>query len=96
MATGFPTPPPVPRRDEWEAAGVFDAVATEAIRAYDKIIGLDLSEVAVDGSLHKSPTGGEGTGKNPTDRAKLGWKWSVLTDAKGVPDRLDHRRGQPQ
>ena len=73
------------RRDEWEAAGVFDAVADEAIRAYDTIIGLDLSEVAVDGSLHKSPVGGEGTGKNPTDRAKLGWKWSVLTDAKGIP-----------
>ena len=73
------------RRDEWEKAGVFDAVADEAIRAYDKIIGLDLSEVAADGSLHKSPAGGEGTGKNPTDRAKLGWKWSVLTDARGIP-----------
>jgi transposase len=73
------------RRDEWEAAGVFDAVADEAIRAYDKIIGLELSEVAVDGSLHKSPVGGEGTGKNPTDRAKLGWKWSVLTDRNGIP-----------
>ena len=73
------------RRDEWEMAGVFDAIAAEAITAYDKIIGLDLSEVAVDGSLHKSPAGGEGTGKNPTDRAKLGWKWSILTDAKGIP-----------
>jgi transposase len=73
------------RRDEWEAAGVFDAIAHEAIRAYDKIIGLDLSEVAVDGSLHKSPAGGQGTGKNPTDRAKLGWKWSVLTEANGIP-----------
>jgi transposase len=73
------------RRDEWEAAGVFDAIAAEAICAYDKIIGLDLSEVAVDGSLHKSPAGGEGTGKNPTDRAMLGWKWSVLTDANGIP-----------
>ena len=73
------------RRDEWIEAGVFDAIADEAIRAYDKIIGLDLSEVAVDGSLHKSPAGGEGTGKNPTDRAKLGWKWSVLTDANGIP-----------
>jgi transposase len=73
------------RRDEWEAAGVFDAIAAEAIAAYDKIIGLDLSEVAVDGSLHKSPAGGEGTGKNPTDRAKLGWKWSILTEAKGIP-----------
>jgi transposase len=73
------------RRDEWEEAGVFDAIAAEAIGAYDKIIGLDLSEVAVDGSLHKSPAGGEGTGKNPTDRAKLGWKWSILTDANGIP-----------
>ena len=73
------------RRDEWIAAGVFIAIATEAITGYDKIIGLDLSDVAVDGSLHKSPTGGEGTGKNPTDRAKLGWKWSVLTDRNGIP-----------
>jgi transposase len=73
------------RRDEWVAAGVFDQLADEAIRAYDKIVGLDLSEVAVDGSLHKSPAGGEGTGRNPTDRGKLGWKWSVLTDRNGIP-----------
>ena len=52
------------RRDEWIDAGVFDAIASEAVGAYDKIMGLDLSEVAVDGSLHKSPVGGEGTGKN--------------------------------
>lgn len=73
------------RRDEWLAAGVFDAIAAEAIGAYDRVIGLELSDVAVDGSLHKSPCGGEGTGKNPTDRAKLGWKWSVLTDLLGIP-----------
>jgi transposase len=73
------------RRDEWETAGVFDAVAAEAISAYDKIVGLDLSDVSLDGSLHKSPGGGAGTGKNPTDRAKLGWKWSVLVDRHGVP-----------
>jgi hypothetical protein len=57
----------------------------EAIAGYDKIIGLDLSEVAVDGSLHKAPCGGEGTGPNPTDRAKIGWKWSVATDLLGAP-----------
>ncbi len=45
----------------------------------------DLSDTAVDGSLHKAPAGGEGTGKNPTDRAKLGWKWSILTDRVGIP-----------
>ena len=73
------------RRDEWLAAGVYDAIVTEAIAAYDRVVGLDLGDVALDGSLHKSPCGGEGTGKNPTDRGKLGWKWSVLTDGQGIP-----------
>jgi transposase len=73
------------RRDEWIAAGIFEALNQEALSGYDKIVGLDLSEVAVDGSLHKSPCGGEGTGKNPTDRGKLGWKWSILTDRNGIP-----------
>ena len=73
------------RRDEWIAAGVFETIANEAISGYDRIIGLDLSDVALDASLHKSPCGGRGTGKNPTDRAKLGWKWSVLTDKVGIP-----------
>lgn len=73
------------RRTEWLAAGVFDKLLTEALAAYDRIIGLDLSEVAVDGSLHKAPCGGEGTGPNPTDRAKTGWKWSLATDRWGIP-----------
>jgi transposase len=75
------------RRDEWIAAGVFDAIANEAIAAYDRVIGLDLSDTAVDGSLHKAPAGGRGTGPNPTDRAKLGWKWSILCDRAGIPIR---------
>ena len=73
------------RRDEWVNAGVFDALSHQAIEGYDRIIGLDFSDVSLDGSLHKSPCGGEGTGPNPTDRAKLGWKWSLLVDAKGIP-----------
>jgi len=73
------------RRTEWLAAGVFDKLVEEAIAGYDRIIGLDLSEVALDGSLHKAPCGGEGTGPNPTDRAKIGWKWSVATDLFGIP-----------
>lgn len=73
------------RRDEWIAAGVFDALVEEAISGYDRIRGLDLSEVSVDGSLHKAPCGGEGTGPNPTDRAKKGWKWSICSEAAGIP-----------
>jgi hypothetical protein len=41
--------------------------------------------VSLDGSLHKAPYGGEGTGSNPTDRAKLGWKWSVASETHGIP-----------
>ena len=73
------------RRDEWINAGVFDDLVTEALAAFDRIIGLDLGDVALDGSLHKAPYGGEGTGPNPTDRAKLGWKWSVACDRHGIP-----------
>ena len=73
------------RRDEWTEAGVSDAVVSEALAAYDRIIGLDLSDVSVDGSQHKAPCGGEGTGKNPCDRAKLGFKWSLATDRAGIP-----------
>ena len=73
------------RRDEWTDAGVFDAVVAEALAAYDRIVGLDLSDVSVDGSGHKAPCGGEGTGKNPCDRAKSGWKWSLAVDGAGIP-----------
>ncbi len=73
------------RRDEWIDAGVFDDVAAEALAAFDRIIGLDLDDVALDGSLHKAPYGGEGTGPNPCDRAKLGWKWSVASERHGIP-----------
>ena len=73
------------RRDEWWQAGVFDGLVDEALQGYDRIIGLDLSEVAVDGSQHKAPFGGEGTGPNPVDRGKCGWKWSIATERNGIP-----------
>lgn len=73
------------RRDDWIAAGVFDALFDEALAAYDRVMHLDLSECTVDGSQHKAPCGGPGTGKNPTDRGRLGWKWSLLCDRNGIP-----------
>ena len=73
------------RRDEWVAAGVFELIAAEAIAAYDRIVGLDLDDVCIDGSTHKAPCGGEGTGKSPVDRRKSGWKWSIAIDGAGIP-----------
>ena len=47
--------------------------------------GLDWEWLAMDGAMTKAPLGGERTGKNPTDRGKLGTKRSLLTEANGVP-----------
>jgi len=73
------------RRDEWLAAGVFERLVEEALEAYNTIVGYDLDDVSVDGSQHKSPCGGPGTGPNHADRGKLGFKWSVAADGAGVP-----------
>lgn len=55
------------RRDEWITAGVFDALMTDALDAYDRVIGLRLDVVAIDTSQHKAPCGGQDTGKSPAD-----------------------------
>ena len=39
------------RRDEWIEAGVLETLKAEAMAAFDKVIELDLGDVAVDGSL---------------------------------------------
>jgi len=73
------------RRNEWLRAGVFSGLARLALSAYDHIIGLQLHEVSIDASLHKAPMGGDGTGPSRVDRGKLGWKWSIATEAAGIP-----------
>ena len=73
------------RRDEWVAAGVFDALADEALAAYDRIIGLDLDDCSVDASLQKAPRAQDEVGPSPVDRGKRGWKWSLFTDRNGIP-----------
>lgn len=73
------------RRDEWVAAGVFDGLVEEAISGYDKMIGLDLDDVCADGSQQKARCGGDGTGPNPADRGRTGWKWVVAVDGEGLP-----------
>src|SRR5215207_10054796 len=47
------------RRDEWIELGVIDALREVVLEAYDRFIGLDLSEVAVDCCITKAPCGGE-------------------------------------
>ncbi len=58
------------RLTEWAAAGVSEQVHTLAPRAYDRMIGLELDDRAVDGCLTKAPRGGEAAGRSPVDRGK--------------------------
>jgi transposase len=73
------------RRDEWIELGVLEALREIALEAYDRIIGLELSEVAVDGCITKAPCGGEKAGRSPVDRGKRGIKRSTAVDARGIP-----------
>ena len=73
------------RRDEWIASGVMGRLQQIVLDAYDWMIGLDLSDVAVDCCITKAPCGGEKAGKSPVDRGKGGIKRSMVVDAKGIP-----------
>lgn len=73
------------RRDEWIAAGVFAKLEQLCLEAYDRIVGLDLGDLSVDGCIVKAPCGGEMAGRSPVDRGKQGTKRSLLTDAAGIP-----------
>ena len=53
--------------------------------AYDRMIGPDLADLAVDGCPTKAPCGGECAGRSPVDRGKGGLKRSQLSDGAGIP-----------
>jgi hypothetical protein len=73
------------RRDEWIELGVMEALREMALAAYDRIVGLEPEEVAVDCCVTKAPCGGEKAGKSPVDRGKMGIKRSMAVDARGIP-----------
>jgi transposase len=73
------------RRDAWLAAGIIDQLATIALDAYDLMIGLDLTQLAVDGCITKAPCGGEEAGRSPVERGKQGRQRSTLVDGPGLP-----------
>jgi len=56
------------RRDEWIAAGLFTKLEQLCLDAYDRIVGLDLGDVTVDGCIVKAPCGGEAAGRSPVER----------------------------
>ena len=77
------------RYQEWERAGFFEELWQVGLAEYDDLEGIEWEWQALDGAMTKAPLGrgasGEATGNNPTDRAKMGTKRSMLTDGAGIP-----------
>lgn len=73
------------RRDEWIKAGAFAQLKQLALEAYDRIVGLVLEDIAVDGCITKAPGGGEVAGPSPVDRRKQGMKRSLMVEHFGIP-----------
>jgi putative transposase len=73
------------RFQEWEREGFFEKLWQAGLADYDELEGIEWEWQAVDGVMTKAPLGQDATGPNPTDRAKIGVKRSLLTDGAGIP-----------
>jgi transposase len=73
------------RRDEWIKAGIFAGLKTIARESYDRMVGLVLEDLSIDGCITKAPGGGDCAGPSPVDRRKLGMKRSLLAEGYGIP-----------
>ena len=73
------------RFQQWRTRGVFKRLCRLLLREYDDKLGILWVWQALDSASTKAPLGGEKTGKNPTDRAKLGTKRHVVCDQRGAP-----------
>ena len=72
------------RRDEWIRDGIFADLKTIARESYDRIVGLVLQELAIDGCITKAPGGGQCAGRSPVDRGKLGMKALIRRHASRI------------
>ncbi len=76
------------RRDEWIELGLVERLRDIALAAYDRYIGLEPSEVAVDCCVTKAPCGGEKAGRSPVDRGEdssVRWPWTGGASRWGPP-----------
>ena len=75
------------RRDEWIEEGVMDELRVMALEAYDRLLGIELTDLAVDCCITKAPCGGEMAGKSPVGRGKRAssaqWPWTLAASPSG-------------
>jgi putative transposase len=73
------------RFQTWRALGIFEDVMREMVLFYQTEREIGWEWQSIDSKSCPSPLGGNETGKNPTDRGKMGSKIHLLVDEHGAP-----------
>ncbi|WP_425387890.1 IS5 family transposase [Deinococcus pimensis] len=83
---GFPSGVTCWRRlRDWQAAGVWQALHHVLLNQLHALGLVDLSRSSLDSASVPRPQRGDLTGRNPTDRGKLGTKRHLIVDRQGLP-----------
>ena len=83
------------RRDEWIEEGVMDELEGMAFEAYDRAIGLELSEVAVDWLHHQVPLRGREGREKPGRQGKARHQTLCSSRRQRHPARGSERPRKP-
>jgi len=73
------------RFQTWQRCGLFDRLFQVMVKFYARELRIGWPWQAADSKMVPAPLGGQHTGKNPTDRGKLGAKIHLLVDERGAP-----------
>jgi transposase len=73
------------RLRDWQQAGVWDRILRLLQDTLGKQGRIDWSRAALDSASVRAKGGGRRTGRNPTDRGKLGSKHHIVVDRNGIP-----------
>jgi transposase len=73
------------RLRDWQQAGVWQRLHHLLLQRLQEDGRLDWERAALDSASVPAPAGGEATGKDPTNRGKLGTKRHLVVDCRGLP-----------
>jgi len=73
------------RFQTWQRQGLFEMLFKKMVKYYARERKIGWKWQSIDSMMSPAPLGGSQTGKNPTDRGKLGSKVHLLVDERGAP-----------
>ncbi|AVZ82918.1 IS5 family transposase [Edwardsiella ictaluri] len=73
------------RLRDWQAQGIWLRLHVALLTQLHQAGHIDWSRASLDGASVAKPPGGQETGRNPTDRGKLGSKRHIVVERQGIP-----------